>query len=489
MDTREQVPRLIWEEGAPGRRAATWPAGETEIAPGELAELPDGMLRAGQPALPEVSQLELERHWHRLASRNYSLLDGIYPLGSCTMKYNPAALQEAARSSWFASQHPLAGPDDQQGLLQTLYELEQYLAEIGGVARVSLQPAAGAQGELAGLLIIRAYYQQRGEGHRRQVIIPDSAHGTNPASAAMAGFEVVQVDSNSRGEVDLQRLQQLVGDNTAALMLTNPNTLGLMETQILGIAQLIHAVGGQLYYDGANLNALLGVCRPGDMGFDVVHFNLHKTFGAPHGGGGPGAGPVGVQSHLVDYLPRPLLQYDPNQHFYWWDASGSWSIGRVRAWYGNIDVLVKAWAYIRLLGPEGLRRVSRYAVLNANYLAARLQPDYPLAFDRPCMHEFVVHPRDLPPGIHTLDVAKRLMDYGWHPPTIYFPLVVKEAMMFEPAETESLEQLDALAASLQQIAVEWRTQPELLAAAPQQTSLERLDEVRAARCPQLRGED
>jgi glycine dehydrogenase subunit 2 len=403
------------------------------------------------------------------------------------MKYNPKVNEAAASLPGFTSLHPLVSVEAAQGALELMYNLQEYLAEITGMDAVTLQPAAGAHGEYTGLAIIAAYHQSRGDLERRQVLVPDSAHGTNPASAAMAGLEVVQIPSDERGLVDLEALQAAVGPRTAALMLTNPNTLGLFESDIEAMAALIHAAGGLLYYDGANLNAIMGITRPGDMGFDVVHLNLHKTFSAPHGGGGPGSGPVGVKKHLAPFLPVPVVARDDAGRYYL-DYDRPQTIGRVRSFYGNFGVMVRAYAYIRTLGASGLKEASEQAVLNANYMLARLRPYFKVPFDRVCKHEFVIAPlkevNDA--GVHTLDIAKRLLDYGFHAPTIYFPLIVHEAMMIEPTETEPKETLDAFCDALIAISKEAVANPDLLHSAPHNTPVRRLDEVGAARNPVLR---
>ncbi len=437
-------------------------------------------LRREPPRLPEVSELDLVRHYTQLAHRQVSIDSTPYLLGSCTMKYNPKVHEEAARL--FQDVHPYQDPSTAQGMLQLLHGLQEDLVTITGMDAVSLQPAAGAHGELAGMLMIRAYHRDRGEGdQRRVVLVPDGAHGTNPATASMAGYDVVEIPSGANGEVDLQAYKSALGPEVAAVMLTNPNTVGLFETNILEISRLAHEAGAQLYYDGANLNAIVGRVRPGDMGFDVVHLNLHKTFTTPHGGGGPGAGPVGVKAHLRPFLPTPLVKWTTAGYELEFDLPKS--IGRMRSFYGNVGNLVRAYAYIRTLGREGLRRVSAFAVLNANYLRVKMeQAGYRMAYDRINMHEFVAQP---PEGTRTLDIAKALLDYGMHPMTVYFPLIVKEAMMVEPTETESLETLDAYAEALGDILARAAADEEFLAGAPYHTPVRRLDEVGAARQPVL----
>jgi glycine dehydrogenase subunit 2 len=468
----------IYERSRPKRRAARPPRHE----PSDLAALlGEEQLRDAPPRLPEVSELDLVRHFTQLAHRQFSIDGNVYPLGSCTMKYNPKVHEEAAKL--FQDLHPYQAPETAQGTLQLLFELQRDLGALTGMDAVSLQPAAGAHGELTGILMIRAYHEARGEGdQRRLVIVPDGAHGTNPATASMAGYSVVEVKSDARGEVDLDAFKQMLGQQVAAVMLTNPNTVGVFETHILDIARLAHEAGAQLYYDGANLNAIVGRVRPGDMGFDVVHLNLHKTFTTPHGGGGPGTGPIGVKAHLADFLPVPVVIEEDGAYALSEDVRHS--IGRMRSFYGNVGNLVRAYAYIRRLGLEGLRRVSGHAVLNANYLRVKMeQAGFTVPFERLNMHEFVAQP---PEGIRTLDVAKALLDYGMHPMTVYFPLIVKEAMMVEPTETESLETLDAYADALGDILGRAAKEPGYLEGAPYATPVRRLDEVTAARKPVLR---
>ncbi len=475
---RSQDFPLIFERGRPGRRAARPPVTEGESMASLLGE---EHVRERAPRLPEVAELDLVRHYTQLAHRQFSIDGNVYPLGSCTMKYNPKVHEDAAER--FLDLHPYQDPDHAQGILELLHRLQEDLCAVTGMAAVSLQPAAGAHGELTGMLMIRAYHDANGEGERRRVVLcPDGAHGTNPATAAMAGYDVVEVPTGPDGEVDLAAFRAALGPDTAAVMLTNPNTLGIFETRILEIAEAAHEVGAQLYYDGANLNAIVGRARPGDMGFDVVHLNLHKTMTTPHGGGGPGTGPVGVRAHLAPYLPVPLVAREGDRFVL--DDHRPASIGRMRSYYGNVGNLVRAYAYLRTLGTEGLRRVSSMAVLNANYLRVRMrEAGFDLAFDRINMHEFVARP---PAGVRTLDVAKALLDYGLHPMTVYFPLVVREAMMVEPTETESLETLDAYAAVLGEILERAAADPDYLAQAPVTTPVRRLDEVAAARKPVLK---
>ena len=461
-----------------------------------IGRLPAELLRQDLD-LPEISEVELVRHYVRLSQLNYAVDKGLYPLGSCTMKYNPKVNEEAARLPGLVNTHPYQDEFTVQGNLQLIWELQELLREIGGFSGVSLQPAAGAQGELAGVLMIRAYHQARGDTARKVMLIPDSAHGTNPASTSMSGFETIQIKSDERGNVDLDEFRAHCDERTAGIMLTNPNTLGLFDEHVKDICDMIHECGGLVYGDGANMNALLGIVKPGDLGFDVLHYNLHKTFSTPHGGGGPGSGPVGVSQALLAYLPGPIvarqalteedIEVDPDmpRHVYYW-MMPECSIGRMKAFYGNFGVLIRAYTYIRMLGAQGLRAVSENAVLNANYLLGQLREAFPLAYDRSCMHEFVLSgKRDSTPTVHTLDIAKRLIDYGFHPPTIYFPLVVPEALMIEPTETESKRNLDAFAEAMIQISREAEEQPELLHEAPHDTPVRRLDEVRAAREPKL----
>jgi len=483
------VESLIFEKGAPGRRAATLTAMDV---PTEALEdmIPASLLR-GEPApLPEVSEIEVVRHYTHLSQRNFGVDTGFYPLGSCTMKYNPKLNEDMAVLPGFARIHPLQPDHTVQGAIQLVYELERYLAEISGMARVTLQPSAGAHGELTGLMLIKAYHQSMGQGYRNLVLIPDNAHGTNPASATLADYRAVEIKSDTRtGGIDMEHLKSMLdvqGANVAAIMLTNPNTLGLFDENIAEIGRMIHAVGGQLYYDGANANAVLGITRPGDMGFDVVHFNLHKTCSTPHGGGGPGAGPIGVKSHLLPFLPGPLPA--KNEQGYYWQDVGPQSIGKVRANLGNFGVLVRAYAYIRFNGPDGLLHVAESAILNANYLKHELAADYEIAYPQICQHEFVATAQRQKDesGVTATDIAKRLLDFGMYAPTIYFPLIVHEAMMIEPTETETRETLDEFVRVMSQIAAEARTDPDVVKTAPHTTVVGRLDQALAARKPNLR---
>ncbi|MCP3778877.1 aminomethyl-transferring glycine dehydrogenase subunit GcvPB [Paenibacillus sp. MZ03-122A] len=480
---KEHDQALIFELSRPGRIAYSLP--ECDVPRRPVAELlPDYALRSEPAALPEVYEVDVIRHYTALSRRNFGVDNGFYPLGSCTMKYNPKVNEDVARYTGFAKIHPYQPEESIQGAMELLHTLQNDLAALTGMDAVTLQPAAGAHGEWTGLMMIRSYHEARGE-RRTKVLVPDSSHGTNPASATVAGFETVTLPSTPEGLVDLDALRQAVGNDTAALMLTNPNTLGLFEKQITDIAAIVHDAGGLLYYDGANSNAIMGITRPGDMGFDVVHLNLHKTMSTPHGGGGPGAGPVGVKQRLIPYLPKPLVVRD-SQGVYHWDREQGDSFGRVKAFYGNFGILVRAYAYIRSYGPDGLKRVSECAVLNANYMMHRLAPHFDLPYPGHCKHEFVMSGRSLKKfGVRTLDVAKRLLDFGYHPPTIYFPLNVEECIMIEPTETESKETLDAFVDTMIHIAREAEENPELVLNAPYTTPVTRLDETTAARKPVL----
>ena len=477
---------LIFERSRANRRAWSLPEPDTD-AP-ELDELiPEGHRRTGALGLPEVSELDLVRHYTRLSQRNWAIDVGAYPLGSCSMKYNPKIAEYAANLPGFASLHPFAGDELVQGALELLGTLERALCEATGMARLTFQPAAGAQGELTGLLMMRAFHESRND-KRAKVIIPDSAHGTNPASVSLAGYRAQEVPSDDRGLVDLDALKEALDDQTAGLMLTNPNTLGLFERDIKAIAAAVHEVGGLLYYDGANFNSIVGVVRPGDMGFDIVHMNLHKTFATPHGGGGPGSGPLAVSERLERFLPAPVLVPPAQDGDRWrWDHDRPYSIGRIHSFHGNFGINVRAYAYLRSLGPDGLRQVAERAVLNANYLKVLIDESFPAAYPGDCMHEFVSTAKSLKRnGVRAMDVAKRLIDLGYHPPTVYFPLVVEEALMVEPTETESKETIDGLAAALNQIATEAVEDPELVKGAPVTTPVRRPDEARAARDLKLR---
>ncbi len=468
--------KLVYERSKPGRRACSLPVSGVD-APG----VPDELRRAEPPRLPEVSEPELVRHFTELTTRNFGVDTGFYPLGSCTMKHNPRINEVVARLPGFADLHPLQEEDASQGALELMWRLQEILAEVCGLDAVSLQPAAGSQGELTGLMLMRAYFADRGEGEqRRKIVVPDTAHGTNPASVTMAGYELVQVATDPRGNIDLDDLRGKVDGATAGLMLTNPSTLGLFDEGIEEVERIFHGAGALMYYDGANLNAVCGIARPGDMGFDIVHINLHKTFSQPHGGGGPGGGPIAVRGMLDPFLPVPQVVRDGDG--FRLDGDRPKTIGKVRGYTGPFGVFVRSYAYIRAYGPA-LREMSEVAVLNANYLLALLRDAYELPYDRLCMHEFVLSARTLKRehGVTALDVAKRLMDYGFHPPTIYFPLVVPEALMIEPTETETKETLDEFAAAMVEIAREAKESPELLHEAPHTRPVGRLDEVKAVK--------
>jgi glycine dehydrogenase subunit 2 len=463
-----------------GRQGIDYPKSDVPLAP-----LPEDFIRENLP-MPELSEMDVIRHYTRLSQLNYSIDTGYYPLGSCTMKYNPKINEDIARYPGFAFTHPLQPIETVQGNLAMMYTLQEWLKEIGGFAGITLQPAAGAHGELTGVLIIRAYHRARNDTKRDKILIPDSAHGTNPATSAMSGLRVVELKSDPRGNVDLDALRHECDNNLAGLMLTNPNTLGLFDEHVEEVIHLVHAAGGLVYGDGANLNALLGIIRPGDVGFDVMHFNLHKTFSTPHGGGGPGSGPVGVAAHLVDYLPAPVVtiieEGDQEMPPLYGFITPPKSIGRMKSFHGHFGMLVRAYTYISMHGGAGLRQVSEHAVLNANYLLSLIKGTYHLPYDRLCMHEFVVEGQwSDAPEVHALDISKRLMDYKFHPPTNYFPLIVHEALMIEPTETESKETLDAFAEALIKIADEAHYEPSLLKEAPHHTPVGRLDEVKAAK--------
>ncbi|SIS36924.1 aminomethyl-transferring glycine dehydrogenase subunit GcvPB [Salimicrobium flavidum] len=481
--SKEAYP-LIFERSKTGRTGFSLP--ENDVADMDVANMfEDSYIRKEKAELPEVSELQLIRHYTGLSTRNHGVDTGFYPLGSCTMKYNPKLNEDVARLPGFSHIHPYQEESTVQGTLYWMYDLQESLAEITGMNTVTLQPAAGAQGEWTGLMMIRSFHENNGDMDRTKVIVPDSAHGTNPASATVAGFEAVTVKTNERGLVDIEDLKRLVDDRTAALMLTNPNTLGLFEEDIVEMAAIVHEAGGKLYYDGANLNAILGYTRPGDMGFDVVHLNLHKTFTGPHGGGGPGSGPVGVTAELEPYLPKPLLTKSGESYTFDYDRPRS--IGRVKPYYGNVGINLRAYTYIRTMGAEGLKRVSEYAVLNANYMMRRLSDSFELPFTQHCKHEFVLSGKiQKKLGVRTLDMAKRLLDFGYHPPTIYFPTNVEEAMMIEPTETEAKETLDGFIETMEKIAEEVKKDPEIVQEAPYSTVVGRLDETTAARKPVLK---
>ena len=474
--------KLIFESGSPGRSGFFWPP-----EPGRIEEaISPALLRRDIPNFPELGELEVLRHFTRLSQRNFAIESQFYPLGSCTMKYNPKINEAVARLPGFALAHPAAPPALLQGALALLYELEQMLAEISGLEHVSLQPSAGAQGELTGLMLIRACLAERGDA-RKKIIVPDTAHGTNPASSTLCGYEVVQISSNENGVIDAAAIDRVMDESVAAVMITNPNTLGLFEANIEAIAQIVHAKGGMVYLDGANLNALMGIAKPGHMGVDVLHLNLHKTFSTPHGGGGPGAGPIAASSALSEFLPVPRIIKNGERFTLQEDCPKS--IGRVRSFFGNFGVLLRAYAYIVSLGADGLEDVSRMALLNANYIRKKLERHYQISYNQPCMHECIFTDRvQQRNGVSTLDIAKRLLDYGHHPPTIYFPLVVSGALMIEPTETETPETLDSFVEAMLAIAAEAREDPELVKNAPHTTPVARLDEARAARKPVLRWE-
>lgn len=475
--------KLIFEKGKEGRGCCILP--ECDVPVVSLSE----ENKRKQPLhLPEMAENDLSRHYTELMKRTHGVNDGFYPLGSCTMKYNPKVNEEIAALPGFTRIHPLQPDESAQGALEALYTSEKYLCEITGMDNMTFQPAAGAHGELTGLLLIKAYHVDRGDTKRTKIIVPDSAHGTNPASAAMAGFEVVSVPSAEDGCVDVEKLKEVVGDDTAGLMLTNPNTVGLFDKNIREITKIIHDAGGLCYYDGANLNAVMGIVRPGDMGFDAIHLNLHKTFSTPHGGGGPGAGPVGCKEILSQYLPTPVTIKDENG--YHMDYDRPKSIGSVKNFYGNFLVVIKALSYILTLGKKGIPEAAQNAVLNCNYLMSQLKDVYDMAFDKGCMHEFVMTLTNLKKdkGVSAMDIAKGLLDNGIHPPTMYFPLIVDEALMVEPTETESKETLDEVAEIFHKVYEEAINNPQALHDAPVSTPVRRLDEVGAARNPRLRYE-
>jgi len=473
----------IFEISSPGRKGI-------DLPPCDVPELPveellgTANLRDELP-LPELSQVHVMRHFTHLSTINYGVNTGFYPLGSCTMKYNPVVNEEIAARPGFSRLHPCQPEELSQGILRLMYDMQVFLAEIGGMDAVTLQPAAGAQGELTALMLFKRHHERVGEGHRHIVILPDSSHGTNPATAARCGCDVLKIESGADGRVDLSALCSALSNESAAVMLTNPNTLGLFESRVEEIARMVHEAGALLYCDGANMNAILGAHRPGDAGFDAMHFNLHKTFGAPHGGGGPGSGPVAVKAFLEPYLPSPVVAFSDGRYHLRYD--GPDSIGRVHAFHGNVGVIVKSYAYIISLGAPGLKSVSANAVLNANYLLSRIADAYEVPYGRRCMHEFVASAaKQKAQGVRALDIAKRLIDYGAHPPTIYFPLIVSEALMIEPTETESMDTLDAFAEALLKIAEEAESDPEVVRSAPHVTPVSRLDEAAAARNMELR---
>ena len=480
--SRATPPRLLFESGSSGRSGLYWPAEGEKIQ----NQIPASFLRDDISGFPELGELEVLRHFTRLSQRNFAIESQFYPLGSCTMKYNPKINEAVARFPGFALTHPLAPAEVLQGALEVLYALERMLIEISGMEDISLQPSAGAQGELTGLMLIRAHLTEQGSP-RKKIIVPDTAHGTNPASSTLCGYDVVQISSNAQGVIDTAGVAKVMDENVAALMVTNPNTLGLFETNIAAIADVVHGKGGLVYLDGANLNALMGVAKPGDMGVDVLHMNLHKTFSTPHGGGGPGAGPVAVKARLREYLPIPRIVKRGDVFELREDLPKS--VGRVRSFFGNFGVLLRAYTYIVSLGGDGLEEASRMALLNANYIRKKLEKSYQIAFNEPCMHECIFTDRiQHKNGVSTLDIAKRLLDYGFHPPTIYFPLVVSGALMIEPTETETPETLDAFVDAMLSIAQEAKENPDIVKTAPHSTPVSRLDEARAARKPVLRWE-
>ncbi|MEN6520213.1 MAG: aminomethyl-transferring glycine dehydrogenase subunit GcvPB [Armatimonadota bacterium] len=473
---------LICELSKPGRVGCTVPVNDVTEVDVALT-LPKGSVRESLP-LPEVSELDVVRHFTHLSENQISVDNSFYPLGSCTMKYNPKINERIANMPGFAMLHPLQSEKTVQGALALMYELQQYLAEIAGMDAVTLQPLAGAQGELTGMKIVKAYHESRGDSERTIILVPDSAHGTNPATAARVGFQIQKIPSNEEGLVDIEALKKLLGPNIAGLMLTNPNTLGLFESNVIEICKMVREAGALMYCDGANMNAIIGKARPGDMCFDVMHFNLHKTFSTPHGGGGPGSGPVAVKKFLIPFLPTPVVDKVDQEYRLNFDIPQS--IGRVHSFYGNFLVMVKAYAYMRSLGFEGIRETSEIAVLNANYIRAKLREIYPVPYDRYCMHEFVASAKEHKKrGVRALDIGKRLLDMGFHAPTVYFPLIVDEAMMVEPTESESKETLDAFIDAMIEIDRESKENPDIVAHAPHNTPISRVDEVTAARKPKL----
>ncbi|EKS4343914.1 aminomethyl-transferring glycine dehydrogenase subunit GcvPB [Clostridium botulinum] len=476
--------KVIFELSSEGRKGYRLP--DLDVPEVELSELlPKNLLREDEINLPEVSEVDVVRHYTALSSKNYTVDNGFYPLGSCTMKYNPKINEDMAALSGFSKIHPLQDENISQGALELMYDLKTRLCEITGLDDFTLQPAAGAHGEYTGLLIIKAYHEKRGDTKRTKIIVPDSAHGTNPASASVAGFDIVEIKSGKDGRVSIEELKKVLNDEIAGLMLTNPSTLGLFEKDIKLISELVHEAGGLLYYDGANLNAIMGIARPGDMGFDVCHLNMHKTFSTPHGGGGPGSGPVGVKKHLAKFLPVPTVEKENDKFIL--DYNMPDSLGKIRSLYGNFGVMVKAYTYILTMGREGLKAASQNAVLNANYIKESLRDYYNIGVDDICKHEVILSTlKENPHHIATLDIAKRLIDYGMHPPTVYFPLIIEEALMIEPTESESKETVDEFIDAMKKIAVEAKENPELLHEAPVNAPVRRLDQVKAARKPILK---
>jgi len=474
--------KLIFELSRPGRKGYELPKSDCPVD--GMKDIPSNLLRESPLGLPEVSELDVVRHYTNLSSKNFGVDTGFYPLGSCTMKYNPKINEEVAALPEFASLHPLQAPESVQGALELYYNLQRALASLSGLAEFTLNPYAGAHGELTGLMVMRQYHMSRGDLKRTKVIVPNSAHGTNPASAMVAGLQVVEVKSKPNGSIDVEDLRPLLDDSVAGIMMTNPNTLGMFETEILEIAKIVHEAGGLLYYDGANLNPLLGKVRPGDMGFDIMHINLHKTFSTPHGGGGPGSGPVGVAEHLREFLPNPHVRKNEDGSFY--VDFGKDSLGSVSTFFGNFGVMMRAYAYILSLGKENIKKVGPMATLNANYIKESLKDDYLLPISGVCKHEFVFDGlKDKSTGVTTLNVAKRLLDYGFHAPTIYFPLLFHESMMIEPTETESLETLDEFIDVMHKVAREARETPQDVIDAPLTTIVRKLDETTAAKNPIL----
>jgi glycine dehydrogenase subunit 2 len=477
--------KLIFEISKEGRRGSSLPV--LDVPEKKLNELlPEKFIKTSALKLPEVSEGDVVRHYTKLSTKNYGVDSGFYPLGSCTMKYNPKINEEIASNAKLLNVHPYQAEETVQGSLEIMYNLSEMLAEVSGMDKVTLQPAAGAHGEVTGIMLIKAYHRSRGDSKRTKVITPNSAHGTNPATINMAGYEAVEIESTESGEVDIEALKAVLNDEVAGFMLTNPNTLGLFERNIKEIADLVHEAGGLLYYDGANMNAIMGKTRPGDMGFDVMHFNLHKTFSTPHGGGGPGSGPVGVKKKLEKFLPVPIVSKDKNKFYL--DYNKPDSMGKIKGFYGNYGVMLKAYSYILTMGGKGLKEASEMAVLNANYMMNKLKLYYKLPVDRICKHEFVLDGLIDDNGVTTLDIAKRLLDYGYHPPTIYFPLIVHEALMSEPTETESRETLDEFIDALILISKEAKENPEILKSAPNNLEISRIDEVKAARELKLKWE-
>ncbi len=471
--------KLLFEKSRKGRVGYTLPVLDVKSV-NLVDEIPSKYIRKDSPELPEISESEIARHFLRLSHLNYSIEEGLYPLGSCTMKYNPKINEVTASLNGFKDLHPLTREDFAQGALQLMYELGECLKEISGFTGITLQPSAGSQGEFTGISTIRAYHEQRGDTKRRKILIPNAAHGTNPASAAIAGFDIVELKSNDHGLVDLEDLRSKVGDDVAGFMLTNPNTVGIFEKEIKAIGDLIHGCGGLMYMDGANLNALLGIVRPGDLGFDCMHINLHKTFSTPHGGGGPGSGPVCVNDKLTPYLPVPVVEKIGDS--YHLNYNLPYSIGKIHSFFGNFGMFVRAYTYIRMHGADGLRSVSENAIINANYIRTLIKDNYKLPFSEFGMHEFVISADyQKENGVSAKDIAKRLLDYGYHAPTIYFPVIVHECMLIEPTETESKENLEEFADAMNKIAAEARETPDLVTNAPSNTHIRRVDDALAAR--------